>query len=270
MKRTLILLCIMVLVISSCARQQPPEVPQERRVMYGGALPPELEKEERAYLDQLIQEEGGEEEAYQKIVREIEQYLEGGYPELAMRQVNRAWLLKPEDAETLFQYGNVLAAQGMGDPATQYYEKAVRKDQTHAMAACLLAQMYQEKAVFILRQRKPDVKEGQYFMGQSYHLYRNASMITTVDRELSYIHYKWAVWFAINNDFKSAVKHVELSKEHGGEFIDPKFIELISQEFPLPEKELLEEPLFDQLPKTEAEARSLVPEEVPEGAPETP
>jgi len=270
MKQTLILLCVTVLVLSSCARKLP-EIPVEHRVRYGGALAPELEKTERAYLDQLIEEEGGESEAYERLVREAERYLGGGYPELAMRQVNRVWLLRPEDADTFYQFGNVLAAQGLGDAAIQHYVNAVQLDQTHALAACLLAQMYQEKAVYMLRHRKPGFDRPNHLMGEAYVLYRQASLNATEDKELSYIYYKWAVWFAVNGDFKSAWEKVELSKKHGGEYIDPRFIELISQEYSPPRKELLEEPLFDELPKTPAQAAAtLRPEETPEGVDETP
>jgi len=137
------------------------------------------------------------------------------------------------------------------------------------MAACLLAQMHQEKAIQMLRQKKGDIDQVNNFMDQAYALYRQASLNATEDMELSYIYYKWAVWYAVGSDFEAAWEKVELSKKHGGEFIDPKFVELLSQQFPPPQKELLEDPLFDELTQPQQKVLEPVSEETPEGALET-
>ena len=228
MKKFYIMLLAGILLLPSCARR-PQQVPPDQIPMYGN-LPrtSEIIKPDLEYNEQRIQEVGSKEAAVERLIQEAETYQKGGYWELAIKQLNRAWLVDPDNSEVYYGFAGFLVQRRDGEGAERMYLRVIQMDPTNAMAMCLLAQMYQNKAVALSTQRGADKHEVQRYFRESYRLYERAGRTATQDEDLSYIYYKWAVWNSVVGNFKEAWAKIHISREHGGQFIDPKFIEFLS------------------------------------------
>jgi len=228
MKKVYIILLAGILLLPSCARRLQ-QVPPDQLPMYGN-LPrtSEIIKPDLEYNEQLIQEVGGKEAAVEQLIQEADTYQQGGYLELAIKQLNRAWLLDPENSKVYYGYAGFLTQRGDEEGAMGMFSKVIEMDPTNAMAMSLMAQIYQDKAVALSTQRGADEFEVQRYFRESYQLYERAGRTATQDEDLSYIYYKWAVWNAVVGNFTEAWEKIHLSRERGGQFIDPKFIEFLS------------------------------------------
>ncbi len=232
-----ILLVLALLSAVSCARKVR-EAPLNEQPMYGGlVVPPEDLAADSKSNQASIRETGSKEAAVKKAIQEGWASFQRGYFELAMHRFNQAWLLDPKNPEVFNGFALVLAAQKKIDDAIGIYQKYLEINPDHGLTLCRVARQYQNKAVAKLTetfQNDEKENEAKEYFEKAFLLYEKAVGKATLDEDLSFIYYQWAIALAINKDFKAAWEKVHLSKKHGGGFIEKEFIQALSKDMPDP------------------------------------
>ncbi len=234
--KILIILLIVGTSLVGCARKERP-LPEQERPMYGGQTASEAIVSDTKSNEAMIRQVGGREAAAKKTLEQALAFYQRGYFELAMHQYNRAWLLDPKNPEVFNGFALVLNAQNQPQEALSILEKCLELNPKHAISLCRLARQYQNMAAAQVAdpafERKAEDTAAPLFQ-KSLVLYQQASEETTVDADLSYIYYQWAIALAIQRDPAGAWEKIKLSRKHGGQFIEAPFIEALSKEMPEP------------------------------------
>ncbi|GEM_PF-1244752 len=237
-KKFLVVLVIAAISFTGCARKER-RVPADERPMYGGEVSSEAMTADSKRNDVLIHQTGSREAAVKKTLDEALATYQRGYFELAMHRYNQAWLLDPKNPEVFNGFALVLDAQGREDEALAIYQKCLELNPHHAMTLCRLARQYQNKAVreLVGPPAGRDVEEeAKGSLEQALDLYQKAVQEAKLEVDLSFIYYQWAIALAVKKDPAGAWEKVHLSQKYGGKFIEPKFIEALSEEMPEPTK----------------------------------
>ena len=235
-RKFLIILMIAALSMAGCARKER-QVPADEKPMYGGETSSAAITADLKRNDVLIQQTGSRDAAVKKTLDEALATYQRGYFELAIHRYNQAWLLDPKNPEVFNGFALVLDAQGREDEALAIYQKCLERNPHHAMTLCRLARQYQNKAVRDLLKPSPDRSaedDARRSLEEALALYQKAAQETKLEVDLSFIYYQWAIALAVKRDYAGAWEKVRLSKKYGGQFIEPKFIEALSEDLPKP------------------------------------
>ncbi len=235
-KLFLIVLVIAAISSAGCARRER-SAPLDEQPMYGGGVLSDVMTADSKRNDVLIRQMGSREAAVKKTLDEALATYQRGYFELAIHRYNQAWLLDPKNPEVFNGFALVLDAQGKEDEALAIYQKYLELNPRHAMTLCRLARQYQNKAIRQLvdpASGSDSEKEASRSLDEALKLYEKAAQEATLDVDLSFIYYQWAIALAVKKDTAGAWEKVRLSKKHGGQFIEPKFIETLSKDAPEP------------------------------------
>lgn len=226
----LIAICLILTV--GCAGKER-VVPPHERPMYGGETSAEVTAVDVKRNEAMIRQTGSSEAAVRKTLDEALATYQRGYFELATHRYNQAWLLDSKNPEVFNGFALVLDAQGKEDEALVIYQKCLELNPHHAMTLSRLARQYQNKATRQLVNPAPGSdpeKEASRSMNEAMKLYARAAQEAKLDVDLSFIYYQWAIALAVKKDYAGAWEKVELSKRYGGQFIEQKFIDALSED----------------------------------------
>lgn len=232
-----VFLAVVFTLSAGCARRER-ALPANELPMYGGvAVPPEdLAADSKANEDS-VRQTGTKDGAVKKTIEEAWASYQRGYFELAMRRFNRAWLMDPTNPEVFNGFAQILSAQKNYDGAIDVYKKYLEVSPGHGLTLCLMARQFQYKMVEKLTEPPSSAKkkaEAQRYFDEALKLYQEAALKATLDEDLSFIYYQWAIALAIKRDYKEAWEKVHLSKKYGGEPIEKEFIQSLSKDMPDP------------------------------------
>ena len=111
------------------------QVPIEEQPMYGSIPPtPELQKANDEFIKEIVKANGSKEAALQLTLDIAWDYLKKGDLKLAMKRLNQAWLLDPNNARVHFGFGLVLVEQHNDQEAIKSYTKAIEIDSKLSIA----------------------------------------------------------------------------------------------------------------------------------------
>ena len=230
------MLMIAAVSLTGCARKAR-QVPADEKPMYGGETSSAAITADSKRNEVLIRQLGSPEAAVKKTLDEALATYQRGYFELAIHRYNQAWLLDPKNPEVFNGFALVLDAQGREDEALAIYQKCLELNPHHAMTLCRLARQYQNKAVRELLNASVDrnvEEDARRSLEEALKLYQKATQETKLEVDLSFIYYQWAIALAVKRDYAGAWEKVHLSKKYGGQFVEPKFIEALSEDLPEP------------------------------------
>lgn len=182
-----------------------------------------------ALIQTVLSVSGDRETGAKEALRTGFQLCETGDLDTAIKRFNQAWLLAPNYPPVFHAFGWYMAKRGEVDEAITMYQEALKLDARYAIAMCDLARSYKDKA---LTQTSPE--ETLAFLSKAITLCDEASRATTDDDNLSYIYYQWAVLLALTKDYAGAWDKVHLSRQHGGDYIEPGFLLGLSSRMPEP------------------------------------
>lgn len=235
-KKFFILLMIATVSFAGCARKERLS-PAHERPMYGGETSEAVLAADTKRNETLIRQTGSREAALRKTMDEALATYQRGYFELATHRYNQAWLLDPKNPEVFNGFAIVLDAQGKEDEALAIYQKCLELNPDHAMTLARLARQHQNKGIRQLTDpapgTDPEIEAGRSF-DEALALYARAVQKATLDVDLSFIYYQWAIALAVKKDYAGAWEKVNLSKKYGGQFIEKEFIEALTQDLPEP------------------------------------
>lgn len=231
-----LLVLIMATTLSGCARKER-LVPANERPMYGGETAPSVTAEDIKQNEVMIRQTGSPEAAFKKTLDQGLASYQRGYFELAMHHYNRAWLLDPKSPEVFNGFGLVLDAQGKEEEALAIYQKCYELNPQDAMTLARLARQYQNKAVRLGADAvsgSAAEEEARGSMEKALYFYEKAAQEAKLDVDKDFIFYQWAIGLAVKKDYPGAWEKVGLARKHGGKFIEPKFLEVLSKDLAEP------------------------------------
>ncbi len=235
-----VLLVAMVFALSAgCARRER-ALPANELPMYGGvAISPEDLTVDSKANEVSVQQAGSKDGAVKKTIEEAWASYQRGYFELAMHRFNRAWLMDPKNPEVFNGFAQILSAQKNYDGAIDVYKKYLEVSPGHGLTLCRMARQFQYKAVELMQPPSSAKKmaEARRYFNEALKLYQEAALKATLDEDLSFIYYQWAIALAVKRDYKQGWQKVHLSKKYGGESIEKEFIQSLSKDMPDPEPE---------------------------------
>ncbi len=139
-----------------------------------------------------------------------------------------------------------MSVQGKIDEAISLYKKALELDPNHPMAAANLARCYKDKAYEQYRNNRMKVpdREVKSNLAEALALYEKAIKtataaselrMTSLESDLRYIYYQWAVALEFDGQYAKAWEKVKLSRKYGGDkVIEPGFLRELSRFMPEP------------------------------------
>ena len=226
------------------------EKPMNEEPMYGNKPFTEEQKKLNDYVvSNVIKEAGSKQAALERTIKLAWQYFYGkNDPETAMKRFNRAWLIDPNNDEVFYGFGFLTSVQGKTDEAISLYKKALELNPNHPMALANLARSYKDKAYALYSKKRlaePN-EEVKSLLGEALRLYEKASQtatsdsalrLTSLESDLSYIYYQWAVTLEFNAEYAKAWQKVKLARKHGGDWlIEPGFLKELSRFMPEPQE----------------------------------
>ncbi len=243
-KRYLLLILFTLGFASGCSRETSMnEVP-----MYGNKP---FTKEQKKLNDQVIvgvvQEAGSKKAALDRTIKLAWQYFyEKNDPATAMKRFNQAWLIDPNNDEVFYGFGVLVSMQGKTEEAISFYKKALEINPVHPMALANLARCYKDNAYALLQKKRivaPD-EEIESILREASLLYEKASQsaragselrLTSLESDLSYIYYQWAVTLELDGKYAKAWEKIKLSRKYGGDrIIEAGFLKELSHFMPDP------------------------------------
>lgn len=223
-------------------------VPLNEIPMFGNQ--PLTEKQKKSNADFVKKADGfkgGRPAAFETTLKLGWAYLyEKRDPVTAMKRFNQAWLLDPDNDEVFFAFGFLTSMQGKTDEAVLYYKQCLAINPNHPIALANLARSYKDQAYQIYLKKKSNVPDQDVKdrLTGALALYEKASRsatetgtlrLTTLEEDLSYIYYQWAVALEFNGEYAKAWEKIKLARQHGGErLIEPNFIKELSGLMPEP------------------------------------
>lgn len=211
--------------------------------MYGNKpFSEEQKKLNGQVVEGVIKEAGSRQAALEKTIRLAWQYFyEKNDLPTAMKRFNQAWLIEPNNDEVFYGFAFLLSVRGRTDEAVSFYKKALEINPNHPMALANLARSYKDQS-YALYQRKqlstPDV-EVKNIIEEALVLYEKASQaatsgsevrLTSLESDLSYIYYQWAIALEFNGEYAKAWEKIKLSRKYGGDrIVEPGFIQELSR-----------------------------------------
>ena len=226
------------------------ELSANEQPMYGNKP---FTEEQKKLNDQVVSEvikgAGSKQAALERTIKLAWQYFyEKNDPETAMKRFNQAWLIDPNNDEVFYGFGFLTSVQGKTAEAIPLYKKALELNPNHPMALANLARSYKDKAYDLYlkkRMGEPD-QEVKTILGEAVTLYEKASQtattgsalrLTSLESDLSYIYYQWAVALEFNGEYAKAWQKIKLSRKNGGDrVIEPGFIKELSRFMPEPQE----------------------------------
>jgi len=220
-------LIIICCLCSGCGKTRPDELP-----MHGGV---DFTSGQKKIIEMRIQDAvkqfGDRKTAAEKAVESGWYYYNHKHdPKNAMRWFNQAWLFDPNNAGAFDGFGFLMAEKSKEDEAITYYKKSIELNPRNALGICNLGRIYKNRAYRLYRQRKRE--EMLKNIDEAMKLYEKASQVATIDGDLGYIYYQWAVALELTNNYAEAWKKIKLARKHDGQFIEPRFIKELLRYMP--------------------------------------
>ena len=238
-------LMLAIILCTGCSR----EISANDQPMYGNKP---FTEEQKRFNDQVVNAviagAGSKQAALERTIKLAWQYFYKNDPDTAMKRFNQAWLIDPNNDEIFYGFGFLMSVQGKRDDAISLYKKALALNPNHPMALANLARSYKDQAYALYGKKRlaePDA-EVKRVLSEALMLYEKASQaaisssalrLTSLDDELSYIYYQWAVALEFNGEYAKAWQKIKLSRKHdGAKLIEPGFIKELSQFMPEPQE----------------------------------
>lgn len=187
------------------------------------------QKADAQLIETVIKITGSRRAGADEALKEGWRFFNQGDLNAAIKRFNQAWLLAPRHPPVFHAFGWYMEGRGNIDEAIRMHEEALVLDPNYAMAMCGLARSYQSRAV-----TRTTAEEATALLAQALKLYEQASHATTVDSNLSYLYYQWAVLLALTKQYPEAWKKIHLSRQHGEEYITKEFVQYLSSRMPEP------------------------------------
>ena len=211
------------------------KIPPEEIPMYGydkRTIPPEEQEIHDVFIREIIAASGSREAAIHDTLYQAWKQYRAGDRKAAMKRLNQAWLLDPNNAEVFLGFALLVPEKDTVDKAIAFCREALSRDPQHSLVMANLAVLYIRKATKLIQQHD-NIRETEYraCLNEAENLLQKALQLTPSDDDkkmVGYLYYKWAVVLAMREDFKGAWEKVHLSQTHGGQ-IDPGFIENLSR-----------------------------------------
>ena len=225
----IVLLMIMLYGISCvCYGQGQSRTPVNELPMYGNAAKtPEMQKADQKFIDEMVKRFGDRKKASAKACEAAWQHIGKQDWPTAMKRLNQAWLLDPDNAYVFWGYGVVMASQGKYEDGIRYFTKADNLGPNNGRLLCDFGFLNQEYGIRGSKTRK----EAQARFDKAIELYRKASLAKP-DYDRTY--FNWAITLYYKEDFRGAWGKIKEAERYGGASISQDFIRDLTKKMPRP------------------------------------
>ena len=111
--------------------------------MYGGVPREPLEsKADQEFIEGMIKDSGSREAAFQEMIKASRYFFFKKDFKTAMKRLNQAWLLDPDNPEVFVGYGNVLGQMGQWDEFVKWNRKAAEQGQPDGQVTLGMAYLF--------------------------------------------------------------------------------------------------------------------------------
>jgi tetratricopeptide (TPR) repeat protein len=221
--RLVIFLILSLLIVSSGAAQSINELP-----MYGEKpKSPEVLKADQKFIKEATEKAGSREKAAEIAIRRGWQYIEQHDPKMAIRRLNQAWLLTPNNGHVYWGFAAAVGQQGNLDESIRFFDKAITLLPNNARLICDFGFTYIWKGQSV--NKSPT--DADIYYSRAISFFKNAS---TIEPKYERIYSNWAIVLFLKQDYKGAWQKVKQAESLGGKTIDKTFVDDLSRKMKRP------------------------------------